>query len=72
MIDTPNGVDIDQTAEADTEGVDLLAESILVGIQDWMQRKVVDNAKSECWSDNLRNLIKLLRGHVFKPLHCYR
>jgi hypothetical protein len=62
MIDTPNGVEMDQTAESDTEGVDLLAESILVGIQEWIRTKVVDDAKSECWSDNLRKLISLLRG----------
>jgi hypothetical protein len=55
---------IDKGAVVDAEGIDLLVEAILVGVQRWMQREVVRDAKSEHWFDNFVKLIQLLLGYV--------
>lgn len=64
-------IEIDQNAECDTEGIDLLAESTLVGVEGWIRKKVTDNVQSECWFDNFMKLIKLLQRHVLPP-SCHR
>jgi hypothetical protein len=65
ITNSSNVLEIDKAVNVDTEGIDLLTESILVGIQSWIRRNGADDAKSECWFENFAVLIKLLRGHVF-------
>lgn len=67
ITNSANILEIDQAVDVDTEGIDLLTESILASIQSWIRRNGADDAKSECWFENLIVLIKLLRGHVFTP-----
>jgi hypothetical protein len=52
IMDSFDILEIDQAIDIDTGGIDLLTESILVSVQGWIRRKVVDDAKFECWFDD--------------------
>ena len=53
---------------SDTEGIDMLADAILAGVQLWIQQKRRSDLVSECWFDELVKLIELLRRHVASSL----
>jgi hypothetical protein len=62
--------DIDRPTFSDAEGIDLLADAILVGGQNWIRQKFTTDLVSEPWLNGLLDLISLLRRHVFSLMSC--
>jgi hypothetical protein len=52
------------SSDSDTEGIDLLVDAILAGVQVWMQQMLPSDLVLECWFDEFVKLIKLLRRCV--------
>ena len=49
-----------QLASMDLDGIDLLADSILAGVETWMKKKEVDELRAGCWVEKFSTLIILL------------
>jgi hypothetical protein len=56
---------VGQLPSSDPEGIDILAEAILVGCKSWIRRKLAAALDSEKWLHQLLLLIRALRGYVF-------
>ena len=50
-----------QLALMDLDGIDLLADSILAGVETWMGKKEADELRAGCWVEIFSTLIILLR-----------
>ena len=51
----------DQLASIDLDGIDLLADAILFGVESWIIRKRGDELRIECWVEAFLGLISLLK-----------
>ena len=60
----------DQLASIDLDGIDLLADAILFGVESWIIRKGGDELRTECWVETFLGLISLLRRWTFS-LYCH-
>ena len=49
-----------QLASMDLDGIDLLADSILAGVETWMMKKEADELRAGCWVAKFSALIILL------------
>ena len=49
-----------QLASMDLGGIDLLADSILAGVETWMKKKEADELRAGCWVEKFSALIILL------------
>ena len=49
-----------QLASMDLGGIDLLADSILAGVETWMKKKEADELRAGCWVEKFSTLIILL------------
>ena len=49
-----------QLASMDLGGIDLLANSILAGVETWMKKKEADELRAGCWVEIFLTLIILL------------
>ena len=49
-----------QLASMDLDGIDLLADSILAGVETWMKKKEADELRAGCWVETFSTLIILL------------
>lgn len=49
----------------DTESIDIFVDSILTGVQTWKRKIPQLDLPSQMWSDDCRNLVRLLKRHVF-------
>ena len=49
-----------QLASMDLDGIDLLADSILAGVEGWIKTKGTDELRTECWFETFLRLITLL------------
>ena len=49
-----------QLASMDLDGIDLLADSILAGVETWMKKKEADELRAGCWVEKFSTLIILL------------
>jgi hypothetical protein len=49
---------------SDTEGIDILTDAILAGVQIWRRQMVTSDVVSECWFDGFVKLIELLQMQV--------
>ena len=49
-----------QLASMDLGGIDLLANSILAGVETWMKKKEADELRAGCWVEIFSTLIILL------------
>ena len=47
-------------ASMDLDGIDLLADSILAGVETWMKKKEADELRAGCWVETFSTLIILL------------
>ena len=47
-------------ASMDLDDIDLLADSILSGVEGWVEKKEADELRTECWAEILSRLITLL------------
>ena len=52
----------DQLASTDLDGIDLLADAILFGVESWIirKRRLGDELRTHCWVDSFLGLIILL------------
>ena len=51
----------DQLASIDLDGINLLADVILFGVESWIIRKRGDELRIECWVEAFLGLISLLK-----------
>ena len=49
-----------QLASMDLDGIDLLADSILAGVETWMKKKEADELRAGCWVEIFSTLVILL------------
>ena len=49
-----------QLASMDLDGIDLLADSILAGVETWMKKKEADELRAGCWVETFSTLVILL------------
>ena len=49
-----------QLASMDLDGIDLLADSILAGVETWMKKKEADELRAGCWVETFSTLVTLL------------
>ena len=49
-----------QLASMDLDGIDLLADSILAGVETWMKKREADELRAGCWVEKFSTLITLL------------
>ncbi|KAJ7190179.1 hypothetical protein GGX14DRAFT_606401 [Mycena pura] len=60
-IDSPEPQEFTMDMPSDTEGVDILCESLLHGIQPWLSVGSFRKITKEVWYSSLRNMVQLLR-----------
>ena len=49
-----------QLASMDLDGIDLLADSILAGVETWMKKKEANELRAGCWVETFSTLVILL------------
>ena len=69
-VDSADDENVGMLAPSDAEGIDRLADAIMVGGQDWTRQKLAINLVSERWFHCLLKLILALRRYVLHTYPC--
>jgi hypothetical protein len=59
-LDADNQREEEEKIFSDTEGIDLLAHSVLIGVRSWLKHIDVEEINFQCWFSDLQALLDLL------------